>query len=101
MPDGADYVQEASLDAYDAMPIASFGEAMLRGMGWKEGMSVGRNAPKEVHAVIACHQSCIHHDCLLRRYSESPSALRRLSLSTSTNPSASLSMLMIVMPHAQ
>ncbi len=40
--------QEASLDAYEAMPISSFGEAMLRGMGWKEGMSVGRNVPKEV-----------------------------------------------------
>ncbi|CAL5220378.1 g2383 [Coccomyxa viridis] len=38
---------EADLEAYEAMPIASFGEAMLRGMGWKEGMSVGRNVPKE------------------------------------------------------
>ncbi len=36
------------MDAYEAMPISSFGEAMLRGMGWKEGMSVGRNVPKEV-----------------------------------------------------
>ena len=44
----SDLAQEASLDAYEAMPIASFGEAMLRGMGWKEGMSVGRNVPKEV-----------------------------------------------------
>ncbi len=41
-------MQEADLEAYEAMPIASFGEAMLRGMGWKEGMSVGRNVPKEV-----------------------------------------------------
>ena len=42
------WMQEADLDAYEAMPIASFGEAMLRGMGWREGMSVGRNVPKEV-----------------------------------------------------
>ena len=42
------WMQEANLEAYEAMPIASFGEAMLRGMGWKEGMSVGRNVPKEV-----------------------------------------------------
>ena len=42
------WMQEAKLEAYEAMPIASFGEAMLRGMGWKEGMSVGRNVPKEV-----------------------------------------------------
>ncbi|CAK0782938.1 hypothetical protein CVIRNUC_006133 [Coccomyxa viridis] len=39
--------EEASLDAYDAMPVSAFGEAMMRGMGWKEGMSVGKNAPKE------------------------------------------------------
>ena len=52
-------MQEASLDAYEAMPVASFGEAMLRGMGWKEGMSVGRNTPKEVHPVICCQYSCI------------------------------------------
>ena len=25
------------------MPIEEFGLAMLRGMGWKEGMGVGRN----------------------------------------------------------
>ena len=47
-PHAACCAQEASLDAYEAMPISSFGEAMLRGMGWKEGMSVGRNVPKEV-----------------------------------------------------
>lgn len=41
-------MQEADLEAYEAMPIASFGEAMLRGMGWREGMSVGRNVPTEV-----------------------------------------------------
>ena len=29
--------------AYEAMPIEEFGMAMLRGMGWKEGMGVGRN----------------------------------------------------------
>ena len=32
----------ASLDAYAAMPIEEFGSALLRGMGWKEGQSIGR-----------------------------------------------------------
>lgn len=53
--DTACCMQEASLDAYEAMPISSFGEAMMRGMGWKEGLSVGRNAPKEVsHVHVLC-----------------------------------------------
>eukprot|EP00983_Pelagomonas_calceolata_P079806 1154872-Pelagomonas_calceolata.AAC.5 len=29
--------------AYEEMPIEEFGKAMLRGMGWSEGMGVGRN----------------------------------------------------------
>lgn len=33
------------------MPIEEFGMAMLRGMGWKEGMNVGRNQGKEIKAV--------------------------------------------------
>ena len=33
----------SSVEAYEAMPIEEFGMAMLRGMGWKEGMGVGRN----------------------------------------------------------
>lgn len=37
-------VQVAGLDAYEAMPVEAFGEAMLRGMGWQEGKSVGKNA---------------------------------------------------------
>lgn len=28
---------------YEDMPIEEFGKAMLRGMGWTEGMGVGRN----------------------------------------------------------
>lgn len=35
--------EEASLDAYEAMPIEEFGMAMLRGMGWSEGGGVGRS----------------------------------------------------------
>lgn len=31
------------MDAYEAMPIEAFGEAMLRGMGWHEGKAVGKN----------------------------------------------------------
>ncbi|MEW5300633.1 MAG: hypothetical protein WDW36_003548 [Sanguina aurantia] len=33
---------EASLEEYEAMPVEEFGKAMLRGMGWSEGMGVGR-----------------------------------------------------------
>ncbi|KAG2432029.1 hypothetical protein HYH02_013099 [Chlamydomonas schloesseri] len=36
----------ADLDAYEAMPIEEFGRAMLRGMGWEDGMGVGRNRKK-------------------------------------------------------
>ena len=42
--------EQASLDAYEAMPVAEFGAAMLRGMGWKEGQGIGRNK-EEVKAV--------------------------------------------------
>ena len=31
----------ASLEAYEATPVASFGEACLRGMGWKKGEAIG------------------------------------------------------------
>jgi hypothetical protein len=34
------------LQAYEAMPIEEFGKAMLRGMGWEDGMGVGRNRKK-------------------------------------------------------
>lgn len=30
------------LAAYDAVPVEEFGAALLRGMGWKEGMELGR-----------------------------------------------------------
>lgn len=33
---------QASLDAYDAVPVEEFGAALLRGMGWKEGQAIGR-----------------------------------------------------------
>jgi len=37
-------MQVADLDAYEAMPVEAFGEAMLRGMGWQDGKCVGKNA---------------------------------------------------------
>ncbi|KXZ46948.1 hypothetical protein GPECTOR_39g442 [Gonium pectorale] len=36
----------ADVEAYEAMPIEEFGRAMLRGMGWEDGMGVGRNRKK-------------------------------------------------------
>lgn len=41
--DDEDLPDMSSVEAYEAMPIEEFGMAMLRGMGWKEGMGVGRN----------------------------------------------------------
>jgi hypothetical protein len=42
-----------TLEAYEATPIEGFGAALLRGMGWKDGESIGKNGataakPKEV-----------------------------------------------------
>ncbi|PLB54474.1 hypothetical protein P170DRAFT_432117 [Aspergillus steynii IBT 23096] len=34
--------EPASLDQYNAIPVEEFGAALLRGMGWKEGQSVGK-----------------------------------------------------------
>lgn len=33
---------QASLEDYNAVPVEEFGAALLRGMGWKEGQSIGR-----------------------------------------------------------
>ena len=40
----------ADAEAYAAMPIENFGEAMLRGMGWTEGRAVCKGNKKEVQA---------------------------------------------------
>ncbi|KAJ5907421.1 hypothetical protein N7495_000103 [Penicillium taxi] len=32
----------ATLDQYNAIPVEEFGAALLRGMGWKDGQSIGR-----------------------------------------------------------
>ncbi|KAJ5113329.1 hypothetical protein N7456_001863 [Penicillium angulare] len=34
--------EPATLDQYNAIPVEEFGAALLRGMGWKDGQSVGR-----------------------------------------------------------
>ena len=47
-------LQVAGLDAYEAMPVEAFGEAMMRGMGWQEGKSVGKNAKAVGIACAAC-----------------------------------------------
>lgn len=38
-------------DTWDAMPIAQFGSALLRGMGWKPGKAIGLNAKGPAAAV--------------------------------------------------
>jgi len=37
----------ATLEEYDKVPVEQFGAAMLRGMGWKEGMGIGMNEGKK------------------------------------------------------
>ena len=34
---------QSTTEDYDEMPIAEFGKAMLRGMGWKEGTAIGKS----------------------------------------------------------
>lgn len=43
---------EATLDDYNRIPVEEFGVALLRGMGWKEGMAVGRNVYDEKYAFL-------------------------------------------------
>ncbi|KAL1490246.1 hypothetical protein ABEB36_012973 [Hypothenemus hampei] len=38
--------KESSLEDYESVPISDYGLALLRGMGWKEGMGIGRNVSK-------------------------------------------------------
>ncbi|KAL3286527.1 hypothetical protein HHI36_001032 [Cryptolaemus montrouzieri] len=35
--------EEPSIEDYESVPIGDYGLAMLRGMGWKEGMCIGKN----------------------------------------------------------
>ena len=35
-------LSQSTLEDYEAMPIAQFGEAVLRGMGWKKGEAIGK-----------------------------------------------------------
>lgn len=41
--DDAGVVEEKVEPDYESVPISDFGMAMLRGMGWKEGMAIGKN----------------------------------------------------------
>jgi hypothetical protein len=42
--DVQDFPDEATLDDYARVPVAQFGAALLRGMGWKEGATSGASA---------------------------------------------------------
>ncbi|CAH1110649.1 unnamed protein product [Psylliodes chrysocephalus] len=35
--------KESTIDDYENVPVGDFGLAMLRGMGWKEGVGIGKN----------------------------------------------------------
>lgn len=34
---------ESTLEDYEKIPISDYGLALLRGMGWKEGIGIGKN----------------------------------------------------------
>lgn len=34
---------QATIEDYEKVPIDQFGQAMLRGMGWKDGEGIGKN----------------------------------------------------------
>ncbi|XP_022903385.1 G-patch domain and KOW motifs-containing protein [Onthophagus taurus] len=40
--------KESTLEDYESVPIEDFGLAMLRGMGWKDGMTVGKNVTQNL-----------------------------------------------------
>lgn len=40
--DVASRPEPATLDQYNAIPVEEFGAALLRGMGWKDGQSIGK-----------------------------------------------------------
>ena len=33
---------QSTMEEYESMPIDRFGEAVLKGMGWKKGEAIGR-----------------------------------------------------------
>lgn len=39
-------VIESSREDYENVPIQDYGMAMLRGMGWSEGVGIGKNPKK-------------------------------------------------------
>lgn len=41
---------ESSLQDYERMPVEAFGEALMRGLGWKKGRGIGKNSKGEVDA---------------------------------------------------
>ena len=39
---------QATADDYDSLPIAEFGKAMLKGMGWRPGEAIGLTNKRSV-----------------------------------------------------
>jgi hypothetical protein len=55
----SDWALGSGLQAYEAMPIEDFGRAMLLGMGWKDGMGVGRNRKVKSAALLRRAAACL------------------------------------------
>ncbi|CAG9770241.1 unnamed protein product [Ceutorhynchus assimilis] len=44
--------KEPTLEDYESVPIGDYGLALLRGMGWKDGMAIGKNVTKSAAVTI-------------------------------------------------
>lgn len=104
---------EATLESYNQIPVEEFGIALLRGMGWKEGMAVGRQIYDDKYAFVGhiliflcffgclnslflwtleffshqyAHLNCTHHDDVGHRWS-TPSSLSPGPIASVSAPS--------------
>ena len=72
--------------AYEAVPVEEFGLAMMRGMGWSEGVGIGRRARAVGRVLLALgcmlasaagtqHDSPFEQDVLAPEYVRRPQGL--------------------------
>ena len=55
---------QSNADEYEEMPIAEFGKAMLRGMGWKDGTAIGKSNKGLDTELCTYVLLCILYRCL-------------------------------------
>lgn len=56
--------EETPLEAYEGVPVELYGEAILRGMGWKPGDPIGGSVKKYLsHSAVATRRVCQWLSC--------------------------------------